>query len=522
MSALSLPTLPAPRGYAATGTLRSAAHGIGLDTRSSSLGATYVNVSWNWIKAASGYRIQVSKNKDFSAVVAARKKANSLHRPAGGRLATVVGQLRDATYYWVRVRKVKGSHKGPWSSVVRVATKAHWPDPMSRVHGVAGPNPGQTTLRWRSDGGYTDFYRVTTALTPFGSAKTPRVGRSSMTFKVPGDRTHVTLSANQTAQAGAALGTGRHLFFRISAVRQGEADTQTRPYGRLLFTTIAGLAATGNAPQMRFGQYNMHIYSRDVAGHRWKDRASLVAKNIARVHPAVMSLQELLPAMWTHKAGGPGLNAALRHAGAGSYRLTRATAFAKGTPGDSRILYDPNKVQLVSSCDPNTVSCLIQIPDPDRRHYVAYAKFKDLASGDQFWFVSGHLTPGNHAATDDLRGHQADAIVTGIQQISQGLPVIVGGDFNSSQTSKGHDSPHTELLKAGYYNTMAAANQVNLQYNSVNAYVDHEKPSNYGFGSIIDTLMTLHMPGAAHYKEVSTGKPWPSDHNMIFTDHSLP
>jgi endonuclease/exonuclease/phosphatase family metal-dependent hydrolase len=528
--ALTVPATPAhsavshtsadPAPDRAVTTSRSGS-GIGLD--SGAPGATFVHVSWNWIRAVSGYRVQVSKKQDFSAVVATKKKRNSSRRPAGGREATVVGQLKDATYYWVRVRKVKGTHKSSWSSPVRVATKAHWPDPMSRVRGIAGPTPGTTTLKWRSDGGYTDFYRVTTALSPFGSKKTPAVGRDSMNFKVPGDRTHVTLTPEQTAAAGAALGTGRHLFFRISAVRQGEADSQSRPYGRLLSTTIAGQASPGAAHPIRFGQYNMHIFSRDVAGHRWKDRASLIAKNIANVHPAIMSLQELLPPMWTKDAGGPGLHAALRRAGAGEYRLTRETPFAKGTPGDSRILYDPTQVELTSTCDPTAITCLIQIPDPARPHYAAYAQFKDLATGRQFWFVSTHLTPGNNATTDALRGRQADAIAAAMDaENKQHLPVIVGGDFNSSQTSRGSDSPHTEMIKAGYYSTMAAARQVNLQYNSVNAYTDRERPSPYGFGSIIDTLMTLNMPGADLFKEVRTGRPWPSDHNMIFTDVRLP
>jgi endonuclease/exonuclease/phosphatase family metal-dependent hydrolase len=434
-----------------------------------------------------------------------------------------VGRLRDASYYWVRVRKVKGAHQAPWSAPVRVATTAHSPAPMFNVHGGVGPTAGTTRLKWKSDGDYTDFYRVTTALTPFGSKKTPAVGRNSMTFKVPGDQTHVVLTPEQTAQAGAGLGTGRHLFFRITAVRQGEADSKARPYAHLMSTTIAGQASPGDAPQIRFGQYNMHIFSRDVAGHPWKDRASLIAENIASVHPAVMSLQELLPPMWTSDAGGPGLQTALRQAGAGVYRLTRETLFDKGTPGDSRILYDPTEVQLISNCDPTSLACLIQIPDPTRPHYAAYAKFKDLGSGQQFWFVSTHLTPGNDATTDALRGRQADAIAAAMDQInSQHLPVIVGGDFNSSQTSNGADSPHTEMIKAGYYSTMAAATQVNLEYNSVNGYTKNETPSPYGFGSIIDTLMTINMPGADLFKEVRTGQPWPSDHNMIFTDVRMP
>jgi hypothetical protein len=137
--------------------------------------------------------------------------------------------------------------------------------------------------------------------------------------------------------------------------------------------------------------------------------------------------------------------------------------------------------------------------------------------------VSTHLTSGNNASTDSLRGQQASAIASAMQQIdNDGLPVIVGGDFNSSQTSKGDDSPHTAMLDAGYYNTMAAKKQINLQYNSVNSYVKHERPSPYGFGSIIDTIMTLGMPGADVFKEVRTGPPWPTDHNMIYADLRLP
>jgi len=497
----------------------------GLDTASSALGTSFVRVSWNWIRAASGYRIQVSRTKDFGTVAVARKKRNSSYRPAGGREAAVVGSLKDATYYWVRVRKVKGHHKGPWSSPVRVATRAHRPDKMSHVRGVAGPAPGETTLHWRTDGGHTDLFRVTTALSPFGSRKTSATGRHSMTFKVPGDRRSLTLTAAQTAAAGAALGSGRHLFFRIVAVRKGEADTATRPYAHLRFTTVSGQAPTGTGPGLRIGQYNMHIYSRDVPGHPWRDRAPLIANNIARAHPAVMSLQELLPPMWTTQAGGPGLDKALNRAGVGYYRITRTTAFLKGAPGDSRILYDPNRVTPVTGCDLNVGSCgLIRLPDPLRPHFAAYAEFETTGSNpERFLFVSTHLSTGNDATTDALRGRQAEAIASWVDQnVPADLPVIIGGDFNSSQTSKGVDSPHTVMLQDGFYNASAAVTQVNMQFNSVNHYISPEKPSNYGFGSIIDTVMTRNMPGAAVFKQVRTGTPWPSDHNMIYTDVRLP
>jgi endonuclease/exonuclease/phosphatase family metal-dependent hydrolase len=507
--------------HALVRTTTSSRSGIGLD--STSLGTSFVSVSWNWIKAASGYRIQVAKKADFSKVVTTRKKRNSNHRPAGGREAAVVGNLRDASYYWVRVRKVKGTQAAPWSKPMRVATKAHVPDRFKSAHGQKGANPGEAHLTWKTPGGHTDFFRITTALTPFGGRNSPHVGRHSTTFTVPGDRRGVTLSPAQTAAAGAGIGSGRFLFFRITAVRKGPADTATRPYPFLQHTAVAGQGARGNGSRIRVMQYNMHVASKDIAGHPWKVRQHLIARNIARVSPAVASLQELMPTMWTDYNGGVGLDAALKQAGAGRYKLTRTTPYWKGNGQDTHILYDPNKVTMVSSCPDTVPSCYIEIPDPIHQHVAAYAKFRDNASGQEFYFVTAHLNTNNDAKTDDIRARQAQAISDGIKAINrQNLPVIFGTDANSSQTSQGGDSSHDVLLNEGWYNTFSAAKVVNAQYNSVNHYESPEKKSPYGIGSMYDTISTLNMPGASLWKQVHTGAPWPSDHNMIFADLRLP
>src|SRR3954447_18088463 len=63
-----------------TDATRSSRNGIGLDT--ASLGSRFVHVSWNWIRAASGYQVQVARGRDFSAVVTTQHKRNSARRPA--------------------------------------------------------------------------------------------------------------------------------------------------------------------------------------------------------------------------------------------------------------------------------------------------------------------------------------------------------------------------------------------------------------------------------------------------------
>lgn len=494
--------------------------GIGLD--STSLGTSYVNVSWNWIRAASGYRVQVSKRSDFSSVVANRSKTNSRHRPAGGRESTVVGRLRDATYYWVRVRKVHGARAGSWSRPVRVATKAAIPDKFTSVKARLGADPGEARLVWKQSGAHTDYYKITTATTPFGSPKTPAVGQHSMTFRVPGNQRTVTLTPDQTAAAGAGLGSGRYLFYRITAVRSGQADTATRRFPFLMHTAIRGAAPSGTGGSIRIAQYNMHVASKDAPGHPWRERQYAIAKNIANVAPAVASIQELMPTMWDDRDGGVGLDGALRQAGAGRYELTRATPYWKNAGQDTRILYDPTKVQLISSCPDDVPSCYIMLPNPDHNQVAAYAKFRDIATGQAFYFVSAHLKPGNDAATDALRGRQIVAMSQGIKAINdQHLPVIFGSDVNSAQTSNGHDAPHQSLIDEGWYNTQSAAKVVNNQYNSVNAYKD-QKPSPYGYGAMYDTIATLGMPGATLWKQVLTGSPKPSDHNLVFTDLRFP
>lgn len=275
--------------------------------------------------------------------------------------------------------------------------------------------------------------------------------------------------------------------------------------------------------RLRFAAYNLHVSAKDLPGHPWRDRQHLIARNIARFHPAVIGAEELMPSMWTSRDGGVGLWSALRQAGVGSYRLTRDTPYWPESGQDARIIYDSTKVQMTSACPTDVPSCFIPLPDGGRKHVAAYARFRDLASGQEFWFVSAHLTSGNDARTDALRAREAAAIDAGIRAVNvQNLPVVLASDANSSQMSNGHEGPHSALVHAGWYDTVAAATAVHLGYNTVNHYQSPERPSNWGFGNMYDVVMTLNMPGADRFEQVLTGAPWPSDHNMVYADVRLP
>jgi endonuclease/exonuclease/phosphatase family metal-dependent hydrolase len=402
------------------------------------------------------------------------------------------------------------------------ASKANEPARITSAKGVPGPRPGQTTFRWKTSGDRTDYYKITTALTPFG----PRhgAGRHTRTFVVSNpNRRSLTLTAKQTASAGAALNTGFRLFFRIKAVNTNGSSSNVRPYKHLRHATINGQSSRMNGAQLRVAQFNVRVEASDVRGHRWKGRQRLVARTIARVHPDVMGVQELMPAMWNGQSSGPGLKRSLKRAHAGYYRLTRSTGYFRGAAQDTRILYNTRRLEMTSSCPRSRPSCYISIPGRGHREVAAYARFRDRRSGTSFYVVSAHLTAGNNASTDSLRGRQARAINAGINKVnSQNLPVVLVMDANSSQTSKGVDAPHTVLASAGWYNTIAAARTENLRYNSVQHFRVPQRPSPYGFGSIYDTIMTRGMPGADLFKQVMSHRPAPSDHNLVFAEIRLP
>src|SRR5690242_1275106 len=183
--ALVFATVPALPGHAATAEHRTSSRGISLDTASSALGASFVSVSWRWSASDTAYRVQISSSKTFSPITDSRRVRSSASRPPSGRQAITMGHLEDASFYYVRVRR-SGASKSAWSPAVQVATKAHLPDKITSADGVPDTVPGSTVITWTTGGAYTDFFRVTTATTPFGTTAFPGDGRNSMTWRVPG------------------------------------------------------------------------------------------------------------------------------------------------------------------------------------------------------------------------------------------------------------------------------------------------------------------------------------------------
>jgi endonuclease/exonuclease/phosphatase family metal-dependent hydrolase len=275
-------------------------------------------------------------------------------------------------------------------------------------------------------------------------------------------------------------------------------------------TRVMGKGRTGNGSNIRVAAYNVHVDYDD-----WTRRAARVVSTIKSRDPGIVLAQELYAKMVDP------LQRALADGGLARYHLTRSGPLqgSEGLPLQNRILYDTSRYQMTSDCPETQRSCVIEMESDRAPDYAAYAKFRDLDSGREFWVVSLHLNNGDD---ERMRTREMEQILTKVDQFRGDLPVIVGGDSNSSQLREGHIA-HDVLMEHGYYDTASTQRQVNARYGTFNGYL-RQKPSPFGVSPRIDLIATLGMPGSARFENmvVPADEAFPSDHNMIVSDLRLP
>ena len=428
------------------------------------------------------------------------------------------------------------------------------PSRISSVSAQPGPQPGEVTFRWSGAGQNTRYYLLETGLTSFSPSRyssLPRHGRSATYFRISPLTRSFTLTAAQTAAAGAGLGTGRHLYYRIFAVNESGSSTATRAYPSLGAVMPRGLAANAVGTPVRMATFNVRTARARSDKRHWQVRAASVAREIAQQSPGVVAIQELSPGRVDGKNGSTlkvgrqttSLTDELAKIGAGRYKLVRSTFYVKsGTKFNTqgaRILYDSELFSLSARQCPEKTgkkyyngSCTVTLPllkgdSENLRRKAAFAMLTSRATGKSFYVVSAHLDPrhsssaSTEARYNDLRGAQVRAILAKVDaENSRGLPVLFGADINSWQNNRVGDAPHEALVAAGYYDGVAAIQHVNLAYPTVNHYRPVLKPKPSGFGTRIDVVMVRGARGSNLYHNVLRPEEAarPADHNLVLAD----
>ncbi len=426
---------------------------------------------------------------------------------------------------------------------------AAFDDPGSITSVTTDASSGQLVLKWASSGVNTDYFLLQTAHTSFSEGSR---GRNATTFKIPGGGSvrQFALTDTHFAQAGAAVTTGRHLYFRMSAVNETTSGLRTRAFPYLRAMMPPGLAAKRTGTALRAATFNVRTARATTDKRHWVVRKAAVAAEIKASLADVVAIQEMSPGRQDGRNGSTlkvgrqttSLLTELKKIGLGHFKLVRTTSYRKsGTKHGSqgaRILYNSKRFELLSNCPEKTgkkyynASCTIQMPimsndSETRRRKAAYAAFEDRGTGKRFYFVSAHLDQRHSTSAtverryNQLRNNQMRTVLTKIEQInSRNRAVIFGGDINSFQNNFIGDAPHDALVEYGYYDTVAATKRINLAFPTVNHYKTYLPQSTVGMGTRIDVVMVQGAQGAHLYwnKLKDPDSKRPSDHNLVAAD----
>lgn len=453
----------------------------------------------------------------------------------------------------VGVLMLGGLQAGPTQAAPTPAASGS-PASITALSGVAGERPGEVIFRWQSSGANTTHFVLETGLTAFSrnSRSLPAHGRNTAYFRIDASKRTFVMNETQAAYAGAAVVTGRHLYFRLFAVNATRAGSPTVAYPTLQAVLPRAIAPKprSKGTYIRAATFNVRTARATTDKRHWMVRKAAVAKEIVDSRAHIVAIQEMSPGRADGKNGATtkfgrqttSLLAELAKIGAGRFKLVRTTSYRKpGTKHGSqgaRILYDSKRFELLSDCPERTgkrnynPSCTIQMPilatdSETARRKAAYAAFEDRSSGQRFYMVSAHLDHrhSGNATTESrynqLRGNQMRTVLAGMEQINtRNRPVIFGGDINSWQNNKIGHAPHDALIEYGYYDTVAATQHINLAYPTINHYRTALQRSTVGIGTRIDAVMIQGAQGSSLYwnKTTINDAARPSDHNLVAAD----
>lgn len=438
------------------------------------------------------------------------------------------------------------------------AGAASSPSAVSSVTAVPGARPGEAVFRWTSAGTHTDYFVLETALTSFSTSSRsslPRHGRNAKAFTIAASARSWTMSAAQATSAGAGVGSGNYLYYRLYAVNKEGTQTATKayPYLQAVMPRALGTSRSRKGTDIRVATFNVRTVKATKDKRNWLKRVDDVAGEILTSRAGVVLLQEVSPGRADGKGGstakvGRQTTTLLDHlakqgGNAYDYKMARTTSYLKsglprGTQG-GRVLFDNKRYKLLSSCPEKTgkksyhASCSFKLPilstdSEKKRRRGGYALLQNRGTGQRFWAVSAHLDPRHSSSKtkgpryERLRGDQARYLVSFINKINtRGYPVVFGADLNSWQSDRCGYSGHDVFIAAGYYDTASALTQTRADYNTSNGFDTTLRPSTHGFGPHLDAVLVKGGKGGADRWMNMMANPdpdRPSDHNLVYAD----
>ena len=231
------------------------------------------------------------------------------------------------------------------------------------------------------------------------------------------------------------------------------------------------VAATRTATDLHVATFNIRTINLDSGARpeqQWRNRADRVASfllgaatnnNAASAAPDVIALQEANQSYGEFATRCTNQMIDLRNRldadGTHHYEATSLnTAASVGT----RILFDTARLRLESS------GSVLLAPASTTHPHLAWAVFQDRVGGQRFFFGSVHLVPNEAADSNAVRDAEWDRLLAVLADpgLTQGLPVVLGGDFNSPRSGAGANTAAfthlPQMAAAGFGDTLLGSN----------------------------------------------------------------
>ena len=216
-------------------------------------------------------------------------------------------------------------------------------------------------------------------------------------------------------------------------------------------TTTPAPTGTSTGPaDVRVASFNLFGVNNDASAsgeqRTWRQRRPVVVSQILAEHPAVVGLQEANQSTTYANSLDYGstqyddLVGALAAQGAhyamtnpNPYNCLRATSSTncvptyRGASNSSRIIYDTDALDLVAQ---GSMRYAAQAAGKIDR-YLAWGVFRVRATGGELFFADTHLD----SYDVDVRVAQWRELIARVNLLSNGRPVVVVGDFNTTKFS---------------------------------------------------------------------------------------
>lgn len=329
------------------------------------------------------------------------------------------------------------------------------------------------TLRWAAVRGAKAYQVAYAGASSMKGAKYVRTAKVTTTLRSlrPSTRYYFRVRV-VNARTHAAMSSFTARAYPSSRTSAAPVVATPPPAGPVAWpsTTPAPLPGDGNEASLRVASFNLFGVNNDssASGEQttWRTRRPVVVSQIMAERPAVVGLQEasqsnIYASQLTYGTTQyDDLAGALQAAG-GHYAVTNRTPYNcakptsstdcvatyRGASNSSRIIYDTDQADLVAQGSMKYTSQAAGKID----RYLAWAVVRLKANGSEVFFADTHLDSYDIG----VRVAQWHELITRVNQLKNGRPVVVVGDFNTTKYSSWAREMLPRMVSEGYGDVLA-------------------------------------------------------------------